>query len=94
MRLVPIAAVKLVKILEKAGFQPARQVGSHLRLIHPDGRATTIAIHGSKEINPNILNGILKEAKISREEFFKLLKEILILLGILPPRHEKVSDKT
>ncbi len=86
MRLIPIAAIKLIKILEKAGFKAVRQDGSHLRLIHPDGRATTIPIHASKEINPPLLKEILKQAKLSREEFFKLLKELLILLAILPKR--------
>ncbi len=86
MRLVPIAAIKLIKILEKAGFKAARQDGSHLRLINPDGRSTTIPIHGSKEIPPWLLKTILREAKISREEFFRLLKQILILLGIASRR--------
>ena len=92
MRLIPIAAIKLIKILEKAGFKAARQDGSHLRLIHPDGRATTVSIHGSGKINPGMLQKILRETKISREEFFKLLKEILILLGILPARTQKGSE--
>lgn len=90
MRLIPIAAIKLIKILEKAGFKAVRQDGSHLRLIHPDGRATTVSIHGSKEIPPRLLNTILKEAKLGREEFFKLLKQILLLLGIIPQgQHDK-----
>ncbi|MBI3412715.1 MAG: type II toxin-antitoxin system HicA family toxin [Candidatus Aenigmarchaeota archaeon] len=54
MRLIPITAIKLVKILGKAGFKAVRQDGSHLRLIHPDGRATTIAIHRSGERNSHI----------------------------------------
>ncbi|MBI4177500.1 MAG: type II toxin-antitoxin system HicA family toxin [Candidatus Aenigmarchaeota archaeon] len=55
MRLIPIAAVKLVKILEKIGFKPVRQDGSHLRLIHADGRATTVPIHPGKDINQPLL---------------------------------------
>ncbi|MBI4167910.1 MAG: type II toxin-antitoxin system HicA family toxin [Candidatus Aenigmarchaeota archaeon] len=91
MRLFPIAAYKLIRILGKIGFRPVRQEGSHLRLIHPDGRSTTIPIHGAKDIDPNILGEILKQAKLSREEFFKLLKEILILFGIAA--REKVNQK-
>ena len=89
MRLIPIAAIKLIKILGKAGFKAVRQEGSHLRLINPDGRSTTVPIRGAKEITPQVLGEILKEAKISRDEFFKLLKELLILLATLPKRPEK-----
>ncbi|MBI4176791.1 MAG: type II toxin-antitoxin system HicA family toxin [Candidatus Aenigmarchaeota archaeon] len=86
MRLIPIAAIKLIKILEKAGFKVVRQDGSHLRLINPYGRSTTVPIHGSKEISPRLLKTILKEANIGREEFSRLLRQVLILLGIMPKR--------
>ncbi|MBI3412713.1 MAG: type II toxin-antitoxin system HicA family toxin [Candidatus Aenigmarchaeota archaeon] len=86
MRLVPIAAVKLIKLLEKIGFRAVRQKGSHLTLQHPDGRTTVVPIHPGKEISKGTLSGILKQANLSREEFFKLLKELLILLGIMPKR--------
>ena len=92
MRLIPIAAIKLVKILGKAGFKAVRQDGSHLRLIHPDGRATTIPMHMNKEINQPLLKEILKQAKLSREEFFKLLRELLILLSILPEKSDRSAD--
>ncbi len=92
MRLVPMAATTLIKIFRKLGFIPARQKGSHLIIQHPDGRSTAIPIHGSKDIGPQLISGILKEAKISREEFFKLLKEILILLGIVARKDEKNAD--
>ena len=92
MRLIPIAAIKLIKILEKAGFKAIRQTGSHLTLQHPDGRTTVVPIHPGKEISKGTLSGILKQANLSREEFFRLLKEFLILLGILPSRTQKVSE--
>ncbi len=82
MRLVPIAAYKLIKILEKIGFERIRQTGSHIVLRHPDGRTTVIPLHSIREIGPNLLNQILKQAKITREEFFRIIKEILVLLGI------------
>lgn len=82
MRLVPIAAYKLIKILEKAGFERIRQTGGHIILKHPDGRTTVIPVHSIREIGPNLLNQILKQAKITREEFFRIIKEILVLFGI------------
>ncbi len=86
MRLVPIAATTIIKILQKLGFNPVRQKGGHLILEHIDGRSIPIPIHGNKEIPPNLLKAILREAKLSREEFFRLLKEILILLSIMLER--------
>ncbi|MBI3413407.1 MAG: type II toxin-antitoxin system HicA family toxin [Candidatus Aenigmarchaeota archaeon] len=89
MRLVPIAVTTLVKTLQKLGFNPVRQKGSHLILQHSDGRSVPIPVHGKGEINPPLLKGILREAKVSREEFFKLLKEILVLLGIVLERSKQ-----
>lgn len=87
MRLFPIAAIKLIKILEKIGFTPTRQTGGHLIPGHPDGRSIPVPVHG--EIRIDLLNTILKQAKLSREEFFKLLKQILILLGIVQKGRSK-----
>ena len=92
MKLIPIAAIKLIKIFQKLGFVPVRQTGSHLILQHPDGRSVPIPIHAAKEIGPGLLSGILREAKVSREEFFKLLKEILVLLGMLLKGSEQNAD--
>lgn len=36
MRLRPVSAEKVVKALNKIGFQPVRQKGSHLFMRHPD----------------------------------------------------------
>ncbi|MBI3412570.1 MAG: type II toxin-antitoxin system HicA family toxin [Candidatus Aenigmarchaeota archaeon] len=69
-----MAASKLIKLLEKKGFRPVRHEGSHLRLIHPNGRSTTVPIHGSKEIEPDLLNTILRQAGISRNEFLNKMK--------------------
>jgi predicted RNA binding protein YcfA (HicA-like mRNA interferase family) len=46
-----LAAITPKKALpKKLGFQKTRQKGSHARWQHPDGRATTIPIHGNAEI--------------------------------------------
>lgn len=47
---MPTTARELEKAAEKLGFRKARQKGSHARWKHPDGRATTIPIHGKAEI--------------------------------------------
>ncbi|MBI4177178.1 MAG: hypothetical protein HY516_02325 [Candidatus Aenigmarchaeota archaeon] len=59
---------------------------------HADGRSIPIPVHGRKQINPHMLGEILKQAKLSREEFFKLLKEILILLSVMVERPKQNAD--
>ncbi len=70
-KLPQITPKDLVRFFQKQGFSITRQVGSHARLAHPDGRKVTIAIH-SKPIAPGTFNSILKQAQMSREEFLKL----------------------
>lgn len=61
-----------VKALEKFGFEIKRQTGSHARLIHPDGRATTVALH-NRDLPKGTLRAILRQSEISLEEFIKKL---------------------
>ena len=51
-----------------------RQKGSHARWKHPDGRATTIPIHGNSEIGSWLFYEILKQLDITEEEFHRLLE--------------------
>lgn len=73
-KLPQIKPLKLVKFFEKQGFAISRQVGSHVRLIHSDGRKITIAIH-NKPIAPGTLNSILKQAQMDRDKFLKMFKK-------------------
>ena len=54
------------------GFERQRQIGSHERWIHADGRAVTIPLHGGGEIGPPLFYRILEQLGISAEEFRKL----------------------
>ncbi len=75
MKLKPITAKKLIKILSKIGFQVIRQKGSHASLKHSDGRVTVIPIHPTEKIDRSLLRKIIKEVKLTREEFIKLLED-------------------
>jgi predicted RNA binding protein YcfA (HicA-like mRNA interferase family) len=68
-----LTARQVIRTLEKAGFQVQRQVGSHARLRHPDGRVVTVPIHAGQDIGRGLLRKILRDAKLSREEFTALL---------------------
>ncbi len=74
MKLIPLSGKELCKIVEKIGFQKVHQVGSHVRYVHPDGRKTTIPVHGNEDIGKGLLLEILKQIKLSREEYEKLRK--------------------
>jgi predicted RNA binding protein YcfA (HicA-like mRNA interferase family) len=74
LRLAPIKAYRLIRILVQLGFEEIRQKGSHKFFGHPDGRSTVVAFHANEEVDSKLLNRILKnQVKISREEFQRLL---------------------
>ena len=58
---------QIIKILKKQGFVLSRQTGSHARLVHPDGRATTVAIHNN-ELPKGTLRAILRQAELEETE--------------------------
>jgi len=63
--------LKVLRKLEKAGFVVTRQTGGHARLIHPDGRATTVALL-NRDLPKGTLRAILKQSEMSIEKFLKL----------------------
>ena len=66
---------EVVRALSKAGFEVLRQRGSHLFLKHSDGRTTVVPSHSGEVLGPGILSKILRDTKISREEFLKFLSK-------------------
>lgn len=62
---------EVVAILEKIGFVEARQRGSHKQYRHPDGRSTTVPIHGSRDISPILLRQIAKDIGLTVEEMLQ-----------------------
>ncbi|MEK7071952.1 MAG: type II toxin-antitoxin system HicA family toxin [Patescibacteria group bacterium] len=74
MSIVPIlTAVKLLRILKKAGFLVLRIKGSHYFLEHPiTKKFTSIPMH-SGNMKRGLMMGILKQAGISVKEFIRLL---------------------
>jgi predicted RNA binding protein YcfA (HicA-like mRNA interferase family) len=75
-KLVPISGRKLCRILEKLGFIKVHQVGSHIRYKHTDGRRTVIPVHSNEKISIGLLKDILKQIKLSREEYERLRRKI------------------
>jgi len=64
-----------MKVLEKTGFRIARQKGSHVIMINDRGTRIVMPIHPGKDVKPGLIRAIIKEAGLSRENFFRLLKD-------------------
>ena len=75
MSLKPLPARKVLKVLTNLGFKVVRQHGSHAILKHADGRITVVPVHPKEEITPGLLLKIIKEAKLTKEEFLESLKK-------------------
>ena len=65
-------AAELQRVAAKLGFERTRQTGSHERWRHADGRATTIPLHGGREIGPPFFFRILQQLGIDLETFERL----------------------
>lgn len=75
MTLKPQPARKIIKLLSRLGFKIVRKRGSHVVLKHPDGRLTVVPVHAGEEIGKGLLLEIIKDAKLSKEEFLRLLEK-------------------
>ncbi len=60
------------RVARLLGFSLSRTTDSHEPWNHPDGRAVTIPLHGGREIGPPLFFKILRQLRVSLEEFAKL----------------------
>ncbi|AFY85631.1 type II toxin-antitoxin system HicA family toxin [Chroococcidiopsis thermalis] len=68
-----VTGSEVIHALEKVGFQVVRQKGIYVRMQHEDGRVVTIPVHAGKNVGRGLLRKILRDAKMTREEFIDLL---------------------
>jgi predicted RNA binding protein YcfA (HicA-like mRNA interferase family) len=73
-RLPVLKPREVARILEKMGFVEVRHRGSHKQYRHPDGRCTTVPFHGSRDISPFLLRQIIKDVRLSSDEFLHQLR--------------------
>lgn len=66
-RLPVVSGAQLISVLERLGWEAVRQRGSHVRLRHQD-RATSLVVPLHRELKRGTLNGILRDASVSRDE--------------------------
>ena len=73
-QLPAVTARQMLAALQRAGFVIRRSKGSHHYLVHATdpSRRTTVAMH-SGDLSTRDTRDILKQAKLTRDEFVKLL---------------------
>jgi len=66
---------EVIKILNKIGYEPIRQKGSHIILVKKTSDSkTALVVPDHKEVDPGTLIEIIRQAGLKRDEFIKLLK--------------------
>lgn len=64
--------------MERLGFEETRINGSHHRMKHPDGRVTTVPVHGNTDLPRGLLRKIIREdIKLTLEEFEDVVSRYL-----------------
>jgi len=64
---------KIIKILEKSGFQLDRQKGSHCIYLHPESRKRAVVPLHKKDLSKGTAWGILRQAGIEKSDLLELL---------------------
>ena len=62
---------QVISILKRRGFALDRQSGSHAVFNHPDGRRTTVPIHGKCDLGKGILRQIMRDAELTFVDLMK-----------------------
>ena len=73
-RLPVLKPREIAHVLEKRGFVEVRQRGSHKQYRHADGRGTTVPFHGSRDVSPLLLRQIIKDIRLTPEEFLREMR--------------------
>jgi len=72
-RLPGLTGKRLISALAKLGFDVIRVRGSHHFLRHPDGRSTIVPVHANETIGPGLLNKILRDCELTRDQLRNVL---------------------
>lgn len=72
-KLPSLSGRELIRILKKAGFEAVSQKGSHVKLrkITSEDKITTV-VPNHKKIDKGTLVEIIRQCKMSRDEFLEL----------------------
>jgi predicted RNA binding protein YcfA (HicA-like mRNA interferase family) len=68
-----IPGIKVVRALQRAGFQVARISGSHHVMRHPDGRTVPVPVDPGRDMPKGTLRNILAIIGMEADELRELL---------------------
>lgn len=71
-KLPPLSGREIVRVLERLGFEPAGQKGSHVKL-RRSGISCIVPLHD--KVKKGTLAGILRQAQLTADEFMQGLKQ-------------------
>ena len=76
MKLPVVSSDKFLKMLHKEGFSITRQKGSHISLHKKldDGSIALVVVPRKREIKKGTLLSIIKQSRMSRDEFLSKIK--------------------
>jgi predicted RNA binding protein YcfA (HicA-like mRNA interferase family) len=63
-----ITGRELIAILRRHGFAIDRQSGSHVILIHRDGRRVTVPVHAGRTLGKGLLRSIMNDAGLTNDD--------------------------
>ena len=70
-KLPSFTARQVISVLRMHGFTLDRQSGSHAVFIHPDGRRTTVPIHGKRDLGKGLLRQIMRDAELTVDDMLR-----------------------
>jgi predicted RNA binding protein YcfA (HicA-like mRNA interferase family) len=72
-KLPSLTGREVITALKQIGFEVIKIRGSHHFIQHPDGKCTVVPVHSGETIGIGLLNQILKDCQLDREEFRNLI---------------------
>lgn len=72
-KLPPLSGKDVIKVLTKLGYEIDHQTGSHIILRQKKEPHRRLTIPNHREISKGTLRAIIRQAGLTREEFFELL---------------------
>ena len=82
-KLPVISGKELVKVFIKLGYEIDHQTGSHIILRHENPPHRRLTIPNHREISKGTLRAIIRQAGLSRDEFFDLLGNMIERMNIM-----------
>jgi len=73
-RLPRLTTAEVIRVLERVGFFPVRQRGSHKLCKNEEGKRVTVRYHAGRILHPKVLKSILRDAELTVRELKELLR--------------------